>query len=413
MTSPTFTVPPNRANGQTGHITDHNDFSGNWATLLTSGGQQYAATRRSQALIPWHAGLANRSTARCNIVCLGDSITAGQGAAVIGSEPGWDLCWRSRLRDLLRARYPTQGMFGGGRGYIGAKNTGVLSFTWPSTITGSPASGTTLGPTGEFIQLTAGQSVAWTLLGDSADILWTQAAGAGSFSWQVDSGSTTNVSTAGGSTVDGKITHISLGTPGTHTVTVAYATGANADISGIVEYYGDYTSGIQVHDCGHYGWTTGNWVTSMNGGSAANSGAAIAALAPSLVIITLGANDQFNGVTPATYQTNLQTIITDLKAQLTSPFPSFVIQMLPPRSGQSGYTYPWSQYVSAAYAVAAADTSGPSSNSIVTVMDWTLGPRLLGGDTDVYGVWAGDGVHPLNLGHQATADGLLTFLSWE
>ncbi|MGC9544035.1 hypothetical protein [Streptomyces sp. UG1] len=57
----------------------------------------------SKALQGFHAGLANRHFQRCNIVCIGDSITEGQGATAFANS------WPSRLRQLLRARFPTDG----------------------------------------------------------------------------------------------------------------------------------------------------------------------------------------------------------------------------------------------------------------------------------------------------------------
>ena len=85
--------------------------------------------------------------------------------------------------------------------------------------------------------------------------------------------------------------------------------------------------------------------------------------------------------------------------------------MLPPRSGQSSFAYPWSQYVTAAYNAAAADTSGPGGTSLVSVMDFTLGPVMPGADTDVYGLWQPtDLAHPSNKGHQMIADCVAQFI---
>jgi lysophospholipase L1-like esterase len=367
----------------------------------------------AQALTPFRAALGNRASARCNVVCVGDSITEGQHAT---SET---LRWLACLRVALRSRFPFTGQPAGGRGFIGCSNTSTIgeSFTWPVTKAGSPSI-VNQGPKGgdgsasAAYQLNAtGQSFTFSLNGDSADIMWVQVGFGGTFSWQVDSGATTNVSTNGGSTADGKITHISLGSAGAHTLKLAWVSG-NATVDGVTEYNGDLSAGIQVHDCGHFGWTSSSWVTSLGGGTVAGPAAAVAALNPAAVVISLGVNDQFANTAPATFGSNLQTIISGLKARLTSPYPSFILNMYPPRTGQSGYTFPWSQYVAAAWAVAAADTSGPGGTSVVTVMDFTQGPRLPGADTDVYSVWqSGDNVHPSNLGHQAIADTLTWFLA--
>ncbi|HKU18094.1 MAG TPA: SGNH/GDSL hydrolase family protein [Candidatus Saccharimonadales bacterium] len=375
------------------------------AVQLSAYGQQQLATQRAQALQRWFTALANRHYGRCNVVCLGDSITEGQGATQETRR------WLQRLRASLVARFPATGVTTSGRGFLGANSSGEFSFTWPSTIAGSPTAGFTGGPKSQFVQFSgAGQSITYNLVGDMADIMWMQVPFGGSFSWQVDGGSTSTVSTNGGSILDGQITHISLGSAGAHTLTLAWVSG-QCNIEGVVEYNGDYGAGIQVHDAAHYGWQASNWVSVTANGSSGPA-QAISNLNPSLIIITLGVNDQWNGVVPATFQTNLTTLISQLRAVLATPHPAIVLNMMPPRQGQSGYTYPWAQYVNAAWNIAGADTDGPGGTSLVTVMDFTLGPRAEGADTNTYGTWAlGDLVHPSDKGHSLFADYLTTFLT--
>jgi lysophospholipase L1-like esterase len=360
-----------------------------------------------QPLMPLYAGLAGRLTARCNIVCIGDSVTEGQHA--FGPPfTGFENRWLARLSDLLRATYPTEGVGGGGRGFVGVGPTGENSFPWPVTLSGSLSGGTGFGPKGKWVQLAAsGQSITFSLKGDSADIMWVQVPFGGKFSWAVDGGQATTISTNGSSTVDGRLTHIPLGTAGPHTLVLSWVSG-NSSIDGVVEYNGDYAAGITVHDAAHYGWQSANWVSALNGGPAA----AIAALAPAAVIVTLGYNDQYFGTAPATFQSNLQAIISELQAKLAHPLPAVILNMLPPRFNQSSFTYPWSAYVTAAYNVAAADTSGPGGTSLVTVFDFTSGPVMPGADTDVYGFWQpSDVVHPSDKGHQMIADCLRAFIA--
>lgn len=375
-------------------------------TPLTAFGQQQLFTQRSGPLTPFIAALANRQFARCNIVCVGDSITEGQHAQL--PPYGFLNRWVSQLPKLLRQRFPVPLQGGGGRGFMGIVSTGETSFSWPVTLAGSPPNVANAGPKGQGIQFnTTGQTATFSMVGDAADIMWMQVFSGGTVSWAVDGGTPTNIPTAGGSTADGQLTRISLGAPGPHNLVLAWVSGAS-NFDGVVEYYGDASAGISVHDAGHFGAQTSSWVTYTASGTAR----AIAALAPALIIITLGVNDQFSGVTPAVFGQNLQTIISQLKAQLTAPFPSFVLQMLPPRAGQAGFTFPWSQYVAQAWGIAASDTSGPAGQSLVTVLDYTMGPRLPGADVDVYGIWqAGDNVHPSDKGHQAIADALCQFLT--
>lgn len=366
--------------------------------------QQQLDTQRAGALLPWSAGLANRHYARCNIVCIGDSISEGQGATQA------DRRWIARLRDNMRTRHQTTGLTGGGRGFLGAASSGEFSFTWPATIAGSPAQATTLGPKSQFVQLNAtGQTITYSLTGDSADIMWTQVPFGGTFSYRVDGGSATNVSTNGGAIVDGMLTHISLGSSGAHTLVLAWVSGST-NIDGVIEFNGDYAAGLQVHDAAHYGWQTSNWVTATAGGNTGPA-RAITQLAPSAILIALGVNDQFGGVAPATFQSNLASIISQLRAVSTAPHPAIVLIMYPPRINQSSYAYPWAQYVNAAWTVATSDTGGVSGGSIVSVVDFTLGPTMLGADSNAYGGWAnGDEVHPSDKGHSLIADTIAAFL---
>ena len=381
------------------------------ALALDAASAQATASQQNLALTPWFAALSNRLSARCNVVCLGDSITEGVHATGPPST-GFMNRWVERLADMLRSRYPTQGVSGGGRGFIGAVSTGETSFSWPTTLSGSPATAQTAGPKAKFVQLaSSGQSITFSLVGDSAEIMWTQAGFGGTFSWAVDGGPSTNVSTNGSGNADGKLTHISLGAAGPHTLVLSWVSG-RSNIDGVIENNGDHGHGISVHDAGHYGWQTSNWVNALSNGAPSGPAGGIASLAPGAVIITLGTSDQFSGVVPATFQSHLQAIIAAIEARLTAPYPAFILCMLPARAGQSGYTYPWSQYVSAALNVAAADTSGPGGSSIVSVLDFTSIPTMPAADSDSYGFWQpGDLIHPSNRGHQMIADCLTAFLS--
>jgi hypothetical protein len=162
--------------------------------LLTAAARPLALTLQAQQLTPLFAGLAGRLDARCNIVCIGDSITEGQHAEGPPST-GFENRWLARFRDLLRTRYPTQELTGGGRGFIGVASTGELSFTWPATTSQALGTGSG-GPKAKFLQLGGtGQSITFHLAGDSADIMWMQVPFGGSFSWAVDGGIATKIST--------------------------------------------------------------------------------------------------------------------------------------------------------------------------------------------------------------------------
>lgn len=401
--SPPLTVASGAGSGKV--LTSDSSGNATWQAASAAGlvpmtiqGQQQLAAQRAAILQGWHAGLANRHYARCNIACIGDSITEGQGATDM------DRRWIARLRDLLRARFPVTGLSGGGRGFIPAAYTGEGTFSVPVSSSGSPAqtSFPTIGPKQSALQLLSGQSVTWTLYGDSADIMWWRQSFGSSFTYAVDGGSAVSVNTSG-TNLDGQVTHVSLGQPGTHTLVCA---GTNATFSavvdGVTEYNGDYSAGIQVQDCGHTGSTSGSWLSFST--SAVDWPAAIAALTPALVIIALGANDYSAQTVPATYQSNLATFLTTIRSAMTVPYPPVIFAMFAARGDVSSPTYPWSQYVTAAWNEAAADGAS-------TVLDLTLGPRMPAQNASPnWGLYY-DQVHPDDKGHSFIAEYLASFLA--
>jgi len=232
-------------------------------------------------LTGWYTALANRDTARANVCFIGASSVAGQAATSFANTH------IQRIQSRLRARF-TNTVTGssGGRGFL----TPVTSaYSWSAssycTVTGTPAVMSNQGVALQGFDISAGSgcTLTYSLVGDSADIIWCGHSSGGSFTWKVDSNSTTTVSTAMSSIADGQITHVSLGTAGAHTLTITWSSGTPVIIDGVVEYDGDYGCGIMVHSCGLYG----AWVTVMNSALYAQ---AVAALNPALIVIEAGAN---------------------------------------------------------------------------------------------------------------------------
>src|SRR5262249_47742533 len=77
----------------------------------------------------------------------------------------------------------------------------------------------------------------------------------------------------------------------------------------VIENNGDHGRGISVHDAGHYGWQSSNWVNALSNCAPSGPAGGIASLAPGAAIITLGTSDQFSGCVPAPIQSRLQAII--------------------------------------------------------------------------------------------------------
>ncbi|WP_151484858.1 SGNH/GDSL hydrolase family protein [Streptomyces albicerus] len=354
----------------------------------------------SKVLMGWHAALANRHYARANIVCIGDSITEGHGT------DSFARTWPARLQQLLRSRFPTDGSPKGGRGFIGAISTGSTSFTWPATVTGGPANNDDWGPKRLIPMLDAAapaDRVAYAALqGTAVDIMWVRDVAGGNFQWRVDGGAWTTVAT-GGAQQDGMLTRVTLGASGAHSLDIeANSAGFQAFVSGVIEYDGDENAGITVHDCGHFGWDTSFWISVATTSTTWPS--AISALNPHLIVIMLGANDQFLNNDPAVFQSNLVSLISSLRgaALAPNPFPPILLAMHAARGGS--FTYPWSDYVGAAHNVAAAD-------ALVTVLDLTLGPRLPGqAESPNHGLYF-DTAHLSNKGCSYVADRIADFIA--
>ncbi|WP_304455868.1 SGNH/GDSL hydrolase family protein [Nocardiopsis sp. YSL2] len=351
------------------------------------------------ALMGWHASLANRHFARANVVCVGDSITEGQGAT------DYAHTWPARLRELLRARFPTAGVTGG-RGFIGAASTGSISYTWPATVTGGPTYDTGWGPkrhtpfldgdgTPDLITYSA-------LQGTAVDILWGRSSLSGTFRYRVDGGAWTSVDTSGTSQ-DGQLTRVTLGTSGPHTLEIEAVTAAFKQIvSGVIEYDGDEAAGVTVHDASHFGWESTTWSTPTD---ADKWPSAIGALNPGLIVIMLGANDQWAGTAPSTFRTNVSALIAALRGANTVPvpFPPILLAMHAAR-GDGPFAHTWDAYVAEAHSLARTDP-------LVTVADLTLGPRMPDqADSPNWGLYA-DQVHLSGKGYAYLADRLADILS--
>jgi lysophospholipase L1-like esterase len=361
-------------------------FTGTYAGL-TQKGQQQLRTQRAATLRPWQTALANHPYVRANIVMLGDSITEGEGAS------DWTRRMVNRVAAGLRAR---AGIPKGGAGFIGATLTGSTTFTLPVVSAGGTVSSNdSYGPKRRAVVLNgSGDKLTWTITGTSVDLLYVKGT-TGVLYYSVDGGAQSTLNTAA-SLADGNTLRITLGLSGAHTLEVGWSSGNPVYVDGVIVYDGDESAGITVHDAGHYGYQSAGWNTGTN---SANWPKAIAALSPHVIVIELGINDMTASVAPATFQTNLTTLISTLRSALTTPYPPIVLHAM---SGRASLTA-WSQYVDAMYAIAAADSG-------VTVCDETLRFATPGSETNL-SLFVSNDVHPTDKGHAALAGWLVDFLA--
>lgn len=340
---------------------------------------------KSTAISRFHAGLANRRTAPCDWVAIGDSITEGEGATAR------DFRWVTRARDLIRAQYPTAGVEGGAN----YRTANPIVSSYPKDPPGAYTSDTRFGLGKRSVQLAAGTPLVFTEYGTSFKIGWFRDSGTGSFSYSVDGAAAVTVPTNGTHTGE-VLTTISGLTPGQHTISISLVSGYVL-INGLYVYYGDEAAGIRVYESGHFGWKASDFINTPSGGTATDWLTSVNLIQPHLVTIALGANDAVSQ-SAATYKTNMQTLITNVKAAITTA-PSIVLIGYGARSDT--LTEPWANYIQAMKDIATADTT-------VDCLDLTtVLPAVSGSPAG----WYRDTVHPSNKGHNEIAKAVVEFIT--
>jgi len=355
---------------------------------LNKVGQSKFETQRSLALEPWHAALANRDNAPAKWLALGDSITEGMGASTNLNR------WTQRSLTGLRNRFATTGLTGGGTGFLPSHYDSTSMGQPYSASSGTPVLNTDFGIGRRTAQMTGTQTYTYTITCSSFDVWYVTPTTTGTIGVQIDGGAVISVNTVGGTILDGNVWNSGALTPGTHTVVISVVAGTTY-FGGISVYNGDESKGIRLYEAGHYGWTTSNWLTNSNWWPRT-----INTIQPHLVTIALGTNDINAGVNPKTFGTNLNSLITSIRGQITAP-PSIVLVAYPARTDITP-AYPWQSYVDQMHSIASAD-------SLISVLD--LSVRMSSPSNTAIGTWNADKVHPVDKGHALIADTFTGFIS--
>ncbi len=359
-------------------------------------GQQQLETQRARALRVFHAALADRRSNPCNIVVMGDSMTEGQGATAWGSR------WVDRFRDQMRRQFPVTGVTGG-VGFISTTNglTGGSSSIFPVAHSGTVSTNSQSGPKKRSRAFSAsGHITTWTVTGTAVDLLYWQGTGTGTVKWSVDGGATTNQVTSGASSASGTALRISLGTSGSHTVTVEWVSGTSY-IEGLIVYDGDETAGLRVHEAGRSGISAYQW-DQVNHETATTAWArAIGQLNPHLLILALGINDWAQSTanggsagTAADYKTYVKSLIADIRANTTIDPSIMLLSYAAPNASPYTTAYSFDQYADVCEEIAAEDAE---------VCTLNLGLRLPTVLADTLSLYS-DTTHPNNKGHALIAD---------
>lgn len=341
----------------------------------------YTPTMKRLAPTSYRARLGARRTSRCNIVVIGDSITAGQGATA------YDKRWISLANVALRKRMNQSEL--GGAGYIGGFSNGVNSFTWPCAVAGSPANNQSYGPSfsAATMSSTSHKFTYAAVKGTAVDIMMNDA-NAAVITSKIDANATVD-QTVTGLNVDGKKIRVTLGASGTYAFEIAWKSGSTVYVDGIVVYDGDENAGITIHDGGHYGFKTTDFVAQT--GTIGRWPSAINSLDPAVVVFALGANDLLTN-TVDQFIDSLNTLMSRITAKMGSATPPFVIMML---GARDTYLIKHQQFVQAAQTLA-------NNTANISFLDLSAAfPNY--NDSDYFGAYA-DGVHPSDKGHAMIAD---------
>jgi lysophospholipase L1-like esterase len=337
-------------------------------------------------LLTFRAACAKRATTPVDIVAIGDSITEG---GIAGSLPAR---WTSRLLDQLRG-HTQPASITGGVGYRAALHGGTTATAW--TEGGSVVLNTTYGLGRRSAELQSGDSLTAEFEATAFDILWAQVSGGGTFSYAIDGGSATNVSTAG-TTEGGHVTSITGLSVGTHEIVIAGVSGT-AIVEGVMVYDGDEAAGIRMWEAGHGGYKASDYTASSVWLDSLET------VQPDLVIITLGVNDWRNDISSASFSADIAEIISDIRAVCTID-PSFVLMASFEPTDPSPPAESWDDYIAAMVALADA-----ADDIIFVNIDERMGSVA---PATTLGLINADLVHPTAAGHQFFADALAETLAF-
>ena len=365
---------------------------------LTSVGYQQLGGAHDSHTSGWRSVLGGRQSLPAVIACIGDSTAAGFGPGI----STWSQSWPAILNFLANERYPTQNLSTHGRGLLLPQlSGGTMTANYITAQTGTADAIPDTGLALNAFEMSTGGGVSWTysLVGTTAYLFWAYQPGGGSFTWTLDGGSPQTVDTSADGYNDTGFTAVTLdSTPGNpHTLVIAYvADSGPVQFDGLGEANGDETLGLQVYNAAVSGTTAQDWA-----GYSWQQWTTVAT--PTLYLVNLGVNDWQTGRSSAQFKADLQTVIANAKSQVDGNARGFILNAIM-LDTQVSEAEPWSNFVNAMYAIAAADTS-------VDVLDWTAGrmPPILAGNqpNEIYDSVSGE---LTAAGHGMVADFVVTYI---
>lgn len=348
------------------------------------------AIYQTSALATFRTALANRASAPCTIAVAGDSWGYYNGS--FGQR------WPDLLGNNLRTAFPTTGATSvGGSTYkevffSNTLNDGLWNgeTSWTSVTGAGGTSGNSGFGRSSMAFGTAGAGYRWSWSGTSCGVYFPGGVGyaAGSVSIAIDGGTPTTVtpSTYGNTAVEWSSGALSNGS---HTIDILGVSGGTAAL-GLMFYNGDESKGIRTMN-GARGGATSSEASLM--GTYFSDG--VLKLAPAkLGIIALTINDYNAQTALATFKTNIQARISDMRTSAgNASLPILLVGWNQP--GNIGVlSLSYASYVAKLKEVADAD-------ALVAVLDLQdyVPVCQTSGTPDPIGFWHTDRLHPTVYGH--------------
>jgi hypothetical protein len=340
-------------------------FSAGNAPYINSNSQvgQYILDRNGRPYLRnWQGALGNIGQSTANTVA---TIIFGPGDSWMSNQ-----FWTDAVQNWLYSQWGRSGL-----GYVSISSSygnfnqrppsGITiseSGTWTNTVPGasSPNYCPDLADAVSH-DLTGNSTTTLTFSGGITKVVvyYINQPNGASFAWNMDSGAQSGtINTANGSVAAATLTISSLSGTASHTLTFT-PTGSGSsgvDICG-ADAQNPSQNGIHVVNLGYKGTQASTW-------NAANQTvwqSEIASLNPTLEIVEFGGNEMSANVTPATFNTNLQTVATNIKA--AAPNADCLMQ------SQVDVSIPGATYNMGQYANAMQDAAVASGCAFINTYD--------------------------------------------
>jgi lysophospholipase L1-like esterase len=337
---------------------------------------------------------AGRAGVVTPVLILGDSIGFGYGAAATSTAHRM-----SGFGPLLARALNGVGIRAGAQGFMGDNlmHAAGTSRQYDSRLSGSGGGvGVTSLGGASFAFLSAGNGTLTFTPSQSVDTLQLYCyrfGGAGSISYQIDANAAVPFSLNGSNGLY-MPTAISLGTLGSHTVSITYVSGAGGYLLGM-NAYDSAVGGLQFINAATPGGQSSDLTANTNAYDPLKVGQA---LAPKATVIVLGANHWNNGLSVADYKADLQTVITAYSAS----GPVILVSDPPTVTG----TYTTAKGVQEQFVRAMRELA--ETNGLLMFDAWSY----LEGAAAVPGAnWLADGIHPSQQGYGLIAGLMARVLS--